>query len=198
MSRRKPTVAKAPPPVVVPTVRTVAIDSLIPDAGNVRRRDARATATLEASLRQFGPARSIVVDGKGIVRAGNGTLEAAQAAGSTEVLVVRPGPGQVVAVERADWSPTEATAYAIGDNRTSELATWDAVGLVEQLRSLQSEDFDLGNVGFSVDELDALNERIGTDLLDAAPPDDFPEKDETIQTDHLCPKCGYAWSGKTA
>ena len=26
-------------------------------------------------------------------------------------------------------------------------------------------------------------------------PDDFPEYDEEIDTDHRCPKCGYEWSG---
>lgn len=27
------------------------------------------------------------------------------------------------------------------------------------------------------------------------PPDDFPAVDETIETEHRCPKCGYQWSG---
>lgn len=26
-------------------------------------------------------------------------------------------------------------------------------------------------------------------------PDDFKEMDENIETEHTCPKCGYAWSG---
>ena len=33
---------------------------------------------------------------------------------------------------------------------------------------------------------------------DAAPPEDFPEFDENIDTEHKCPKCGYAWSGKAS
>lgn len=27
-------------------------------------------------------------------------------------------------------------------------------------------------------------------------PEDFPEFDESIETEHKCPKCGYTWSGK--
>ncbi len=77
----------------------VPVDSLISDAANVRRRDDRANRAIDASLAQFGPARSIVVDGQQIVRAGNGTLERFARAGGTEVLLVKPKPGQLVAVD---------------------------------------------------------------------------------------------------
>jgi hypothetical protein len=33
------------------------------------------------------------------------------------------------------------------------------------------------------------------DVPEAAPPDDFKEYDEDIETEHVCPKCGYKWSG---
>jgi len=38
------------------------------------------------------------------------------------------------------------------------------------------------------------------ELMTAAPPgpDSFPEVDENIETEHQCPKCGYAWSGGRA
>jgi rubrerythrin len=60
-------------------------------------------------------------------------------------------------------------------------------------------------------KLDALLEEIETDsaaiqaILDdlgspegtpTEPPDEFPEYDESIETEHKCPKCGYVWSGK--
>lgn len=31
-----------------------------------------------------------------------------------------------------------------------------------------------------------------------ASPEEFPEYDESIDTEHQCPKCGYQWSGKAA
>ena len=63
----------------------------------------RRPSSANSAVKQFGPARSIVVDGKDIVRAGNGTLEAFVANGGTEILKVHPGPNQLVAVVR-DWS----------------------------------------------------------------------------------------------
>jgi hypothetical protein len=194
VSRKKPTPAV---PSVVPSssVRTVPISSLVSDAGNVRRRDDRARTALESSVRQFGPARSIVIDGKDVVRAGNGALEAAAANGSTEVLVVRPGPGQVVAVQRDDWSPTEATAYSLADNRTGDLSTWDDTSLVETLRSLQSESFDLTGVGFTDVEVDTLNERLASDLLEHERPEPtIPPPPIKINAVSTCPNCGHEWT----
>lgn len=136
-----------------PAVEVVPIASLTPDGGNVRRRGERARRSLAASLRQFGPARSIVLDGKGVVRAGNGTVEAAEEAGITEVLKIRPKPGQLVAVVRDDWTATEATGYAIADNQLATLAEWDEAGLAGQLESLRADGFDLDSIGFTEAEI---------------------------------------------
>jgi len=137
-----------------PAVRVVRLDDLVPDAANVRRRDDRAKKSLDASLRQFGPGRSIVLDGKDVIRAGNGTVEAAQRVGGIdEVLIIEPKPNQLVAVRRSDWTATEATGYAIADNRLGELAEWDEAGLANQLESLEAEEFDLDSLGFTEAEL---------------------------------------------
>lgn len=154
----------APAPVAaepVATMTVVPVDQLIPDAGNVRRRDDRANQAIDASLAQFGPGRSILVGNKRIVRAGNGTLERFAAGGGTEVLLVRPKPGQLVAVERIDLTPTQEVGLGIADNRTADLATNDDIALAEQLRALQSEDFPIEAAGYTDDEVDELIERLG-------------------------------------
>ena len=177
-----------------PAVQVVPLADLVADPANVRRRDERANVTLDASLRRFGPARSVVVDGKGVVRAGNGTLEAAARAGVSEVLVVDPQPGQLVAVRRGDWSPSEATAYSIADNRTGELASWDQQSLAEQLRSLQSEDFELASIGFEPAEIDGMLEQLGDQVLGREA--DGKEFDETAadQVEYIeCPSCHHRW-----
>ena len=173
---------RAPKAKAEHSISVVGIGTLTPDPANLRRRDDRAKGDLRASLKRFGPARSIVVDGKGIVRAGNGTLEAATAEGCTEVLLVKPAPGQLVAVQRDDWSPTEGVAYAVGDNQLALHATWDDAGLAETLRALQSEDFDLDAVGFTGEEIDALCEDLGKSIVgdewsDAA--DGIPDGDKS-------------------
>lgn len=160
----------------------VSIADLIPDAANVRRRDDRAKTVLANSLRQFGPARSIVLDGQDIVRAGNGTLEAFAANGGTEILVIEPAAGQLVAVRRPDWSAVEATAYAIGDNRTSELASWDDVALGDTLGALKADGRDLDELGFTADELETIWED-GADAIlgdQAWPKQSAPESHSII------------------
>ena len=139
----------------------VSIDDLTVDPANVREHGERNKSTIGASLKAFGPARSIVVDGKGIVRAGNGTIEQARALGISEVLVVDPKPGQVVAVRRKEWSTSEAVAYAIMDNRSGELADWDDIALAEQIAGLRSEDVGWESIGFSQDEYDKIIKDLG-------------------------------------
>jgi ParB-like chromosome segregation protein Spo0J len=136
-------------------VEMVPVDSLSPDPANVRRHPERNLDTIKASLRRFGQQKPIVVDAKGIVRAGNGTLEAAKALGWDKIAIVR-----------SDLAGSEATAFAIADNRSAELAEWDGAALAEQLRSLQSEDFDLGAVGYDDDEIAGLIDRIAGEIVD--------------------------------
>ncbi len=136
-------------------VESVPIDSIHLDPANVRRHPERNLAAIKASLARFGQQKPIIVDGDGIVRAGNGTLEAARALGWDKIAVVR-----------TPLKGSEATAYAIADNRTAELAEWDDVGLAEQLRALQSEDIDLTAVGFEAGEVDAMIERLAGEMID--------------------------------
>jgi len=144
------------------SIRRIPIAEVVEDPKNARRRDERATNTLASSLGRFGAARSIVLDADGVVRAGNGTVEAARAAGIEEVLVVETNGRQLVAVKRPDWSDAEAMAYALADNRTAELASWDSEALAASLGELASEygreGFEpmLESVGFSELELGEL------------------------------------------
>ena len=151
------------------TVKTVPIDSVHADPANVRRHPERNLAAISASLARFGQVKPIVVDAAGIVRAGNGTLEAARALGWAKIDIVQTG-----------LAGTEATAYAIADNRTSELAEWDETGLAETLRALQSEEFDLAGVGFADDDVDALVDRLADGALAGEEPIPPPEQSAPI------------------
>ncbi len=93
--------------------RTTKLSDLKRDPENARKRSERATATLANSLKQFGAARSVVMDGDGIIRAGNGTVEAAEAAGITKAKVIDAKPDELVVVRRADLTGEAAKAYAI-------------------------------------------------------------------------------------
>jgi len=155
------------------------IDTLVPDAANARKHDEKNIEAIVRSLQRFGQRLPIVVQKQGmIVRAGNGRLEAAKRLGWKHMACV------VV-----DEQSVDATAYAIADNRTAELATWDDETLASLLQSLP-EDARL-DAGYKVEDLGALLER----LTPPVAPEDFAEVDENIPTDHSCPKCGYSWSG---
>ena len=158
-------------------VESVPIDSIHLDPANVRRHPERNLAAIKASLARFGQQKPIIVDGDGIVRAGNGTLEAARALGWDKIAVVR-----------TPLKGSEATAYAIADNRTAELAEWDDVGLAEQLRALHSEDIDLAAVGFEAGEVDAMIERMAGEMATEA--DDVGGSvDEVVERFEIIVEC---------
>lgn len=157
-------------------VESVPIESVLPDPANVRRHPERNLDTIKASLARFGQQTPIVVDAKGIVRKGNGTLAAAKSLGWEMIDVVRTG-----------LSGVEATAYAIADNRTAELAEWDGTGLAETLRALQSEEDEglFEAAGFTADEVDKLCEGLGDAMVEAEDQDEgesqvVPSKFEVI------------------
>jgi DNA modification methylase len=87
-----------------------------------------------------------VVGPDGVVVAGNGTLEAAKALGWEKIDAVKTG-----------LKGSDRTAFAIADNRTSELAEWDDAALAEQLSALAIDDEELlAAAGFDEAELEKL------------------------------------------
>lgn len=121
------------------------LKDLTPDPANLRRHPERNIEAIMASLRRFGQQKPIVADKDGIVWAGNGTLEAAKRLGWETIEVVR-----------TNLTGVEATAFAIADNRTSELADWDLDGLDVMLKSLSEQGFELSDIGFSQGDVEEL------------------------------------------
>jgi len=101
---------------------------------------------IATALRAVGAARSIVIDEDNAVLAGNGVLLGAAGAGLTKVQIVEARGDTIIAVRRRDLSPDQKRDLAIFDNRTAELAEWNA----EQLGADLREGVDLGQ--FFTDE----------------------------------------------
>lgn len=138
----------------------VPVGELTFDPSNVRKHSGRNIDAIKASLTRFGQQKPIVIDADGVVVAGNGTLAAAIGMGWTDIEVVR-----------SSLKGAEATAYAIADNRTAELAEWDVPDLTETLAALQNDsDIDHLVTGFSDDEI--------AELVDGLMPDTDPVEDE--------------------
>lgn len=141
----------------------VPIADLHPDPSNARKHDDKNIEAIIGSLHRFGQRIPIVVQRQGmVVRAGNGRLEAAKRMGWTHLAAV------VV-----DESSVEATAYAIADNRTAELAEWDDETLAALLQSLP-EDV-LPASGFDDDDLKELLNTLTPDVVEDEAPEPLPE-----------------------
>lgn len=166
-------------------VKAVKIGSISQDPANVRKHSERNLEAIKASLRKFGQQKPIVIDTKGIILAGNGTYEAARSLGWETILAVE-----------TDLIGSDATAYAIADNRTAELAEWDDTALAETLRALQSEEYDIEAAGFLDQEIDDLITRLGNEQLvpDFQPGsiDDQGRLDEKAKV--ICPECHHEFT----
>lgn len=121
-------------------IEKVKIDALGVDPENARTHSKRNIEAIAASLENFGQRRPLVV-WDNVIIAGNGTVEAAKSLGWTHVEVTRVPP---------EWTAEQARAYALADNRTSELADWDPEILASQLIDLDSLGFNMAELGFTL------------------------------------------------
>ena len=143
-------------------IERIEIAKLVSDPANARKHGDRNIDAIVASLTRFGQQKPIVVDKANVVRAGNGTLEAARSLGWTHLDCVR-----------TQLDGSDAIAYAIADNKTAELAEWDAEVLAATLEGLNLEGM-LETTGFDQAELDALLKEVGAEL-DPIEDDEIPE-----------------------
>ena len=135
---------------IVQGLRPLAVrcDTLVPDPKNARDHDERNLDTIRASLVRFGQRQPIVVQRQGMrVRAGNGRLKVARQLG-----------WDFIAAVVVDESDAEAAAYAIVDNRSAELASWNLENVAETLAELQIDlpSFDIEDLGWNETELAGL------------------------------------------
>jgi DNA modification methylase len=107
------------------------VKDLVPDPENRRTHNPRNLGMVVDALHQVGAARSIVIDEDNVILAGNGVTEAAAEAGITKVRVIEADGHELIAVRRKGLSKAQKRALAIYDNRTAELAEWNA----EQLQA---------------------------------------------------------------
>lgn len=133
-----------------PSLRGLAVElqKLTPDPKNARKHDERNLDAIRESLAEHGQRKPLVAQQAGkklIVRAGNGTLEAAKRLGWTHLAVV--------VVEEDDRA---ASRYALRDNRSAELAAWDDEALYDALKASIDEPHDAVMLGWSQEELAAL------------------------------------------
>lgn len=154
----------------------VDVASLVLDPVNARKHEQKNLEAIKGSLARFGQQKPIVVGAKNVVIAGNGTLSAARELGWKEIEIVR-----------TDLTGVDATAFALADNRTSELADWDPGALGDTLRALRDADFDLDAIGFDARDLDNM-------IPDFEPGSEGDQGKLDEKSKVQCPECGHEFA----
>jgi ParB-like chromosome segregation protein Spo0J len=158
----------------------ISVDEVFQDPNNVRLHDDKNIDAIKGSLKKFGQQKPIVIDENNIILAGNGTHQSAKALG-----------WKTIACVKSTLKDFDKMAFALADNRTAELASWDMPKLQEQVALIDDPQligFDEDFVKFDDDQQETKTETIdGSKELDESNFDDF---------DHECPKCGFEWDDK--
>ena len=141
------------------------VNDLIPYANNSRTHSDEQVAQIAASIKEFGFTNPILTDGDSGIIAGHGRLLAARKIGIVEVPTV----------ELSHLSPAQKKAYIIADNKLALNAGWDEEMLAIEFAELRELDFDIALIGFSDEEIDALEvEEIPEGLTDEDSVPDLP------------------------
>ena len=154
--------------MIIESLRNLAvpIDSLQGLPGNPRVGDVEAVA---ASLDRFGQRKPIVVrKDDGTIIAGNHTWQAAKQLGWSEIAVAYVGDDDVT-----------AQAYALADNRTAELGSYDEQALKDLIDKVAAVDPELVRIsGWSDDAVQELMDKIATEQQKQLKDDVVPDVPE--------------------
>lgn len=176
------------------------INTINPYENNPRNND-NAVGDVAKSIKEYGFKVPIVIDKDGVIVTGHTRVKAAKSLGMSEVPCIIAD----------DLTPEQIKEFRLVDNKVNELAAWDFERLEDELKglsdSLKMEDFGF-DMDFSLEDLlpDPSAPKVPVEYKPSEEPvyipeeieleesiDEFEEFDETIETKHSCPKCGYEW-----
>jgi len=125
-------------------VKTVGLESLVPDSENPRKHDDRNMDAIISSLKAYGQVEPIVVQqSSNMIIAGNARVQAMKKLGYSDCQAVMLDVDDVV-----------SRKLSIALNRSGELAGWNEETLAKHLSELSDlDDFDAEELGFSDTEL---------------------------------------------
>ena len=156
-----------------------------PYARNPRKNDAVVDRMVD-SIKTYGFAVPVLAQSSGLVIDGDLRLKAA--------VKMKFEPIPVIFCD--NWTEAEVRGFRLLVNRSVSWAEWDNELLAKELFDLKSMDFDLGQTGFNLAEIDRLLEPAqGPTEPDEVPP--VPETPTTqpgdlwlLGTPEICPHCG--------
>lgn len=167
-------------------IEQVTLKSLVPYARNSKKHSDEQVNQIAESIKEFGFNNPVLIDKDNGIIAGHGRVLAAEKINLESVPCIRLG----------HLSEVQKKAYVIADNRLGEIGGgWDWELLKLETDDLLENGLSLELIGWTDTDISRMLVS-GRDTEKEAP-EDFPEADESIETEHQCPKCGYAWSGKS-
>jgi len=160
------------------------IEELTLDPKNARKHDALNIRAIAESLRMFGQQTPIKALASGLVIKGNGTLLAAKVLGWTQL-----------AVSIFDAGEDKVDGYAIQDNKSGDLASWDYAVLAEKMPVIV-DDYDISAMGWKDYEIEPILQS-NMSIVKVANPltTEFPRYDDDI-INVTCPQCGHKFLPK--
>ena len=118
----------------------IAIDQLHEYEGNAKKHPDDQVRKIAKSIQEFGFLNPILVDKDNIIIAGHGRYYAAKLLSMTAVPCLR--------IEHL--TQDQIDAYRLADNKLAE-SEWDMHAVIEQLKYLDSQSFDISLTGFEKD-----------------------------------------------
>lgn len=118
--------------------------------GNARIHNRKQRRAIANSINRFGFTNPVLIDAHDVIIAGHARNEVARELGLRAVPTIC----------LSHLTMAELNAYVIADNRTAELATWDKELLSISIASIRDADpsFDISITGFSIDEIELLDD----------------------------------------
>jgi len=160
----------------------VDIDLLKPNPNNARQHTDRDIENLVKSISKFGFKNPIIANKDGTILVGNGRYLACKKLGIKQV-----------PVHYTDMSEEDAKAFAIMDNRSTELSTWNLEYLLPQLEALKLDNM-LEYTGFDNVDFDNLKYKIEDYIHDINYINNKQNEDKKTKdnkkSDIVCPYCG--------
>lgn len=132
--------------------KKLSIKEIKPYERNPRIIPDRAIDAVASSIMEFGFRNPIILDKNHVIIAGHTRYLAAKKLGLEEVPILYAD----------DMTPEQVKAYRLADNKTGELAEWDATLLLNEIKDLDSE-FDLSETFKDIlasDSADEENEKL--------------------------------------
>jgi len=127
-----------------PRIEMLATSSLTANPHNARTHSDKQIRQIAANIKRFTFLGALVIDGENnMILAGHGRWEAAKLLRLEEVPCIRAKL----------LSEADRRAFALSDNRLSELSSWDQEILSGELELLFESDFDISTIGFSTADL---------------------------------------------